>query len=439
LLLVWVGIVASLAAGLGLARSAGRSHDRGGAVGSLTPAERKALRVASVKVAGGEPVGIAVTVTFGGDLQKAIGRGDLKNAAVALILEPKSSNLASAGLVTQGAGAVGQTLRRTRSTRVGVLREGKTFIFLIRGPGASGVGKILVRTFVRGPSANARKTQSLSKGGEPPPVIPPSQWASFESQIAWSSMFVSPNLEELSCDSLPGFKRDAQGIVKRAEQRATALNADETAIKDAIYAIEHGEANSAEKLRALYLSVGPAIVNEIGLAPPVTLTKESLLEKLKEADGALTKLLARNKWLSASAANLVHDIDVEIEARCSGNTPPPQFNVTILSKGYDHTVPGQSGDPSTVCVDFGTDPPQPGLAWRTEMGVGTKVRYANGRLDSQGHGRVVYGIPQAGPYTITIYVIISPGDTKKAEADIDVPQPPPSGKSKDCSAPPPPA
>src|SRR5688572_4620061 len=52
----------------------------------LTANERRALDIVSVQVTGEEGLGVFVTVTFRGNIQRAIGRGALEEALVAFIL-----------------------------------------------------------------------------------------------------------------------------------------------------------------------------------------------------------------------------------------------------------------------------------------------------------------------------------------------------------------
>ena len=56
----------------------------------LTAAERRALTITSLTAALDPSLGLIVTVTFRGDIERYLGRGDLKNGLVALVLERKS-------------------------------------------------------------------------------------------------------------------------------------------------------------------------------------------------------------------------------------------------------------------------------------------------------------------------------------------------------------
>ena len=85
-------------------------RDRGGVSKALTnrlhltTQERRALDIASVQVTGKEVFGVVVDVRFKGNVERRIGRGHLKRAAIALVLEPRSRRAKSTVIVTQGAG-----------------------------------------------------------------------------------------------------------------------------------------------------------------------------------------------------------------------------------------------------------------------------------------------------------------------------------------------
>jgi hypothetical protein len=242
LLVVWVGIVASLAAGLGLARSAGRSHDRGGALSRLTPAERKALDIVSVRAAGEQPTGLVVTVTFAGNIQQLIGRGHLKDAAVAMILKPKTAGLAAAGLLTSGPGAVGTTYRKTRSQQVGVSRQGRRLVFFIKGPGVSNVGALIVKSFVKRPSVHRRSLAAAGSEGAPLSLTT-IDLTILESHIGWSQARIADlaaKVESAPCDQLQNMKQFAQKILSSGLETDRALSKLETSLNLEIHSLEHG-------------------------------------------------------------------------------------------------------------------------------------------------------------------------------------------------------
>jgi hypothetical protein len=129
--------------------------------GNLTANERRAIDIKSVTLSGDESLGILATVKFGGNITRAIGRGHLRRARAELILRPASSDVAPARLATKGPGIVGETVRQTRSRKVGVVRRGRILSFFVFGPGFSNVSTAEVRVVLPG---NAR---AVTRGGKP--------------------------------------------------------------------------------------------------------------------------------------------------------------------------------------------------------------------------------------------------------------------------------
>lgn len=143
-------------------------RDKGGVPGrvverfDLTRKERRALDIARVQVTGREGFGVFVDVTFKGNIERALGRGHLRRAAVAMILEPKAGNRKAAVLVTQGPARAQRVLRRTRSDRVGVVRDGRHVRFFLAGDGFSGVRAVVVKALPRAPRPRrARASQEI--------------------------------------------------------------------------------------------------------------------------------------------------------------------------------------------------------------------------------------------------------------------------------------
>ncbi len=124
-------------------------RDRGAAKArGLNAAERKALDVSRVTAIGTKD-GLLVAVRLKGSFERRAGRGRLRRSAVALILRPKSRRAKPAILATTGRSRRPDTLRSTRSSRVGVARIGKTVYFAISGSGLGGVRRVQVKTFAR--------------------------------------------------------------------------------------------------------------------------------------------------------------------------------------------------------------------------------------------------------------------------------------------------
>lgn len=122
----------------------------------LTRAERAALDIARIQASGKEGLGVVVEVTFKGNAERRLGRGHLKRAGVAVILRPKSSRVRSTVLATAGAGLKQRLLIRSRSKKVGAVRDGRKLTFFLRGSGFSGVKDIDVKSFASLPKAKRR-------------------------------------------------------------------------------------------------------------------------------------------------------------------------------------------------------------------------------------------------------------------------------------------
>ena len=157
----------------------------------LTAAERRALTITSLTAALDPSLGLIVTVTFRGDIERYLGRGDLKNGLVALVLERKSGMPAPGGLVEQGGGftpaefsmLVGhgrrQTVRRGtvdlfgaeyvlptfKGGRQEAIRDRDEVVFQITGPVLAGVRGIRVKVFADGPLRSTKTAPALTVSG----------------------------------------------------------------------------------------------------------------------------------------------------------------------------------------------------------------------------------------------------------------------------------
>ncbi len=141
----------------------------------LTAAEAAAIDIVSVRAAGKEGIGVLVTVTFRGNFAALMGRGNLKDAEVAMILRGKAEG-SSAGVVTTGPGPLGVVLRHTRATKVGAVRSARSVTFYVIGPGYGDVASVSAEVLVKPPSLGFRLPAGRLQA--PPPVhIPDSAWA----------------------------------------------------------------------------------------------------------------------------------------------------------------------------------------------------------------------------------------------------------------------
>lgn len=333
--LLLVGGILALAAGT---TGAAPSQTRKAPV--LTPGERKALHIVSVRAFGDEPNGLVVIATFGGNIQRALGHGHLKTAAVAMILQPKAGSLKSAGLVTEGGGVVGQTLRKTRSPDVAVARKGNRIVFLVHGPGESQVGKILVKTVVAAPSgAGVRTTQALRQGA--PSGLTDEEWALWVDAVAWSQSDVdwfatAPTDDCASLASLASWvrrTRDYQADISgQLAYWDTWLSAKIAKLK------QKAAPPPARTLDDLFAVIG---TDETPAVDP-----QAALRQLERDQAIVRRLRARAAFAVKTATTTLAALNAKIAANCGGKAPPPlaAFKVT-LDAGYDHTTPGPPGIP----------------------------------------------------------------------------------------------
>ena len=90
-----------------------------------------------------------------GDFARAVGRGRLRRAGLALVLRPRTSAARPSILATTGPSSDADTLLRTRSPSA-VARVGNTVEFVIAGGGLENVGRIQVKAFRRLPGRGGR-------------------------------------------------------------------------------------------------------------------------------------------------------------------------------------------------------------------------------------------------------------------------------------------
>jgi hypothetical protein len=158
-------LAATLAIVPGAAHAGVRSvTDRGApTAGGLAPAERKALDIDRITARGGT-WGVIVKVRFKGDLNAAMGRGHLRRAAAALILHPRGRAQLPAVLATRGPLRSPDTLRRTRSSNVAIVRDGRRLDFMLLGGGLQNVKRIEVKAIadVRRPRSRRALTRPLT-------------------------------------------------------------------------------------------------------------------------------------------------------------------------------------------------------------------------------------------------------------------------------------
>jgi hypothetical protein len=244
----------------------GRGSGQPVRVKGLTPKERRALQIVSVKATGIEPLGVLVTATFKGNIAQALGRGHLVDGIVALILRPKDPKLAFAGLATFGAGAIGTTARKTRSREVGVVRDGRKVTFFVGGPGFENVGKVEVKAFAKVPATRALRTV---QGGKP--GISPDEWEAVGEAIAATEALLPAPKPDTSCDELTAMKKQLDYVQQVARQWETALKEEKQIIDKAIPELQRDLAEKKFQHAGLVASsVGNTIATaSVLLLPPL--------------------------------------------------------------------------------------------------------------------------------------------------------------------------
>ncbi len=235
----------------------------------LTQKERNALDIVSVKTTGVEPLGVVVTATFKGNVEQALGRGHLADAIVALILRPKDPKLAFSGVATFGAGTIGRTARKTRSTDVGVVRNGRTVTFFVGGPGFENVGKIEVKAFAKAPAGRASRTLQADK---PRQDVSPELWEQIGKAIAADEASLPAPTAATSCSELEAMAQVLDRLLASARRWETTLVKTTQLIEKALPEIEKSLAAKNDlKAAAQVLAVanllvtGPALI----LLPPL--------------------------------------------------------------------------------------------------------------------------------------------------------------------------
>jgi len=130
----------------------------------LTAAERRAITVTSLSLASDDSLGVVVRVTFLGNAERYFGRGALKHAVLALVLEPSSGR--PTGLVDEGSAMSERVLRMTPARPVGAARHANQATLYIAGTRVSRFAKVEVKVFATTPSHLSRSHILSSSAAE---------------------------------------------------------------------------------------------------------------------------------------------------------------------------------------------------------------------------------------------------------------------------------
>ena len=119
--------------------------------GGLTGAERRAITVSSLSVAGDDSLGAVVRVTFQGDVGHFLGEGNLSHAVLALVLVPAGGGLPM-GVIDEGSARFERVLRITSARPAGVVRTANQAAFYIAGVRLSRFAKVELKVFATSPA-----------------------------------------------------------------------------------------------------------------------------------------------------------------------------------------------------------------------------------------------------------------------------------------------
>ena len=240
-------LVIAVAAALALPTAADAGsitkRDRGGVSGKvakrfhLTRKERRALDVQSVQVTGRNNLGVLVDVRFKGNVERLLGRGHLKRAAIAMILEPKSQRVNSSVIVTQGPARSQRVRKRTQSDQAGAIRTGRSVKFFIRGPGFGGVKAVKIRALPRAPrpARNANAAGEVNDGVE---EMTDDEAEEIDIGLLAADAFIAILVanridpDDLDCPELRDLGDDLEAAIDRARDLDEALGNAEDAIAE---------------------------------------------------------------------------------------------------------------------------------------------------------------------------------------------------------------
>ena len=157
----------------------------------LSATERQAITIRSVTAASDPSLGLVVTVDFAGDVERYLGQAALKNALLALVLEPGTVTPTPNWVAEQGGGftpasfstpvrhgkretvrratvdvfSTEHVLRTFTGGQYGVIRDGDQVVFRIAGPALANVTGIKVKLFVKSPLRASNSGPTLTSAG----------------------------------------------------------------------------------------------------------------------------------------------------------------------------------------------------------------------------------------------------------------------------------
>ncbi len=139
-------LVAALWAGSASANVVMRASHAPVRARGLSSAERQAITISAISLAGDDSVGTFVRVTFKGDVERYLGQGHLRSGRLALVLIPTHGSQLS-GLVDQGQGAAERVLPFTAARTAGAVRHEDHVTFYLADARLSRFAKIELKVF----------------------------------------------------------------------------------------------------------------------------------------------------------------------------------------------------------------------------------------------------------------------------------------------------
>jgi glucosylceramidase len=356
----------------------------------LTAGERRAITVKSISATADRSLGLIVTVTFQGNVERYLGQGDLANGLVALVLVPNAPGTATSSLADEGGGftptripivertgkhvtvsartvdlfGAEQVLHRQTPPGAGVVRNGSQITFYVGPAARDRLAGIKLKVFARSPASGGRRAGARS-------------WPAILNARASEVATLSVDQSELSYTQLAG-PRDAltnllsEGVDQElGTQRQTA-----TALKTAV---------------AAYATVAKALRRTRRLPH---LSKDALA-----ADrGRASLRTARLTNEAVAVSGLIAQLNALITTRTPPPPPPPppppapQPNVQVVQTdpALSQNMAAQAG------LTTSTTPPQ-GAAEMIE--VNDQVRYQQfrglGAAMTDSSASVINGMPSA--------------------------------------------
>ena len=361
----------------------------------LTSAERRTMTIKSINVVADGSLGLIVTATFQGDVERYLGQGDLANGLVALVLVPKTPGATPTGIADEGGGFTPTRLpivKRNRKRAVvssqtvelfspeqvlhvhtppgaGAVRDSSQIMFYL-GPTVLGqLTGIKLKVFARSPAAGGRRAGEAS-------------WPAILKTRPVEAATLTVDQSDLSYAQLADPLTALSGIVSSAVEPEL-----------------RGQAQTAAALRATVAAYA-AVAKAMSRSHRLPRTSRNVLA----ADVSRTSLRVRRlKGEAAAVNNLVAQIAALIMARTPPPPPPlppplppppsPQPNVQVVQTdpGLAQNMAVQPG------LTTSTIPPQ-GVA--ETIDVNDQVRYQQfrglGAAMTDSSAYVINGMPSAG-------------------------------------------